>query len=42
MKLARLALALLLLAAAGTACTADATGPRADDCPVTGGGVGTC
>lgn len=40
MKLARLALALLVLSAA--ACSGDATGPRNDDCPVTGSGVGTC
>lgn len=41
MKIARLALVLLLVSAA-SACSTDATGPRAEDCPVMGGGVGTC
>lgn len=41
MKIVRLAL-VLLLAATATACSGDATGPRADECPTLGSGSGTC
>jgi len=41
MKTARLLLAVLVIALASGACSADVTGPVNDGCPTIGGG-GTC
>lgn len=42
MKITRALLAAFLVALATAACSADATGPRADDCPMLGAGVPSC
>lgn len=42
MRTTRALLAALLVALAAAACSGDATGPRADGCPMMGGGFPSC